>query len=54
MIKFVPNMKKRLAELVGEMSHFDLIVDLLEQMLQLNPKKRYCPLELLSHELFSI
>lgn len=41
-------------ELIGELPHFDLIVDLLEKMLHLNPKKRYSPLELLSHELFSI
>lgn len=47
-------MKKRLTELVGDFPHFDLIVDLLEKMLHLNPKKRHSPIELLAHDFFSV
>lgn len=54
MIKFVPGLKKRVKELVGDFPHLDEVLDLLSKMLQLDPKKRPSPLELLSHGLFSI
>jgi serine/threonine protein kinase len=54
MIKFVPTLKKRVKELVGDFPHLEEILDLLSKMLQLDPKKRPAPIELLSHPLFSI
>lgn len=52
MVKFVPGMRKKLRDMVGEIPHIDLITDLLEKMLQLDPSARPSPAKLLSHPLF--
>lgn len=54
MIKFVPCLRKKVKELVGEFPHLDEVLDLLSRMLQIDPKKRPSPLELLSHPFFSV
>lgn len=52
MLKFLPTMKKKVKELVGEFPNLDMVLDLLERMLAADPLKRPSPLELLSHPLF--
>ena len=52
MLKFLPVMKKKVKELVGDFPNLDMVLDLLERMLSADPLKRPSPLELLSHPLF--
>ena len=54
MIKFVPGMKKKLADIIGNFPHLDQVMDLVEKMLCLDPLKRPSPIELLSHPLFEV
>ena len=53
MIKFIPGLRKKIRDLVGDFPNLDLVTDLLERMLAIDPLKRPSPLELLSHPLFA-
>ena len=54
MLKFIPCLRKKVSDLVGDIPHLEQILDMLEKMLHENPLKRPSPLELLSHPLFAL